>query len=232
MGETSTTFTFVPDDIDDGGSCDAWVQDCPGGEKCVPYATDGGNWNANKCVPIVGDGQIGDACSWDGTVSATDSCGADSHCWDVQLVDGEPIGVCTPFCAGSPNDPICGPGTSCLIANEGSINLCVRSCDPLLQECGEGLGCFWSSNDFQCIFTAGLIMADQPCGFINDCAPGHLCAAAELLSECAGASCCTPYCDLADPVCPNGATECVGFFEQGTAPPTYEDVGVCVIPGA
>jgi hypothetical protein len=228
---SETTATFVPDVIDDA-ACDPWAQDCPQGEKCVPYGSDGGNWDANKCVPVIGEGAIGDVCTYDGTSLATDSCGPDSHCWDVQDVDGELLGVCTPFCQGDPDDPICGPDTSCLIANGGSINLCITTCDPLLQECGENMGCFWSGNDFQCIFTAGEIMADQPCGFINDCAPGNLCASAELLVDCSGAACCTPFCDLGDPACPNPGTECVTFFEEGTAPPNYENVGVCVIPGA
>jgi hypothetical protein len=27
-------------------------------------------------------------------------------------------------------------------------------------------------------------------------------------------------------------TECVSFYAEGTAPAGYEDVGVCVLPGA
>lgn len=222
---------FVPEDLIDG-ICDPWMQDCPEGEKCVPYSSDGGPWNANKCVPVVGDGQPGDACSYDGIAQATDSCGADSHCWDVMDVDGQLQGVCTTFCAGSPDNPICAPETACLMANEGSINLCVRTCDPLQQDCGAGLGCFWANNGFQCIFTAGEILAGEPCGYINDCAPGNLCASADVLPACNSSACCTPYCDLADPTCGDPATECSAFFEEGTAPPGYESIGVCILPGA
>jgi hypothetical protein len=36
-------------------SCDPFAQDCPAGEKCVPYDLAGNNWNANKCAAVVGD---------------------------------------------------------------------------------------------------------------------------------------------------------------------------------
>ena len=233
LGESSssTTHTFVPDVADGVHGCDPWAQDCPEGEKCVPYGSTGGNWDANKCVPVVGDGEIGDSCTWDGTSAATDSCGQGSHCWDVAEVDGELVGVCTAFCAGNADDPICAQGSSCVIANEGSITLCIATCDPLLQECGEGLGCFWTNNDFNCVFTAGEIAEAEPCGYINDCAPGLLCTSSAVLPSCDGTDCCTAYCDLSDPSCPVAGTECTSFFDEGTAPPTYEDIGVCILPG-
>jgi hypothetical protein len=230
--EATETGSFIPDDVFQEPSCDPWMQDCPAGEKCVPFSNDGGAWNANKCVSIMGDGQPGDTCTWGGIIEATDDCGADSHCWDVMDVDGQLQGVCTSFCDGTPDNPLCGPGTACLNANDGSINLCVATCDPLVQDCGAGLGCFWANDNFQCIFTAGDIMNGEPCGFINDCAPGHLCAVADVLPACNGTACCTPFCDLTSPVCTDPDTECAAFFEEGTAPPNYESVGICIIPGA
>jgi hypothetical protein len=233
MEETDTA-DFIPMDADVIGppQCDPWVQDCSDGDKCVPYASTGGIWDNNKCVPVDGDGQAGDTCISTGASSATDDCGADTHCWDVMDVDGQAVGVCTPFCEGSPDSPICGPGTSCLVANEGSITLCIETCDPLLQECAAGLGCFWANNDFNCIFTAGEIAANEPCGYVNDCAPGLVCSAAEVLPNCEGSSCCTAYCELSSPECLSAGTECAPFFEEGTAPPNYEDVGICILPGA
>ncbi|HVI01069.1 MAG TPA: hypothetical protein VM869_20265 [Enhygromyxa sp.] len=227
--EGTETFSFVPD-VEEH-TCDPWMQDCPPGEKCVPYSIGGGPWDSNKCVEVSGDGQPGDTCSYDGITIATDSCGADSHCWDVMDIDGQLQGVCTSFCEGNANEPICGPETACLIANDGAINLCVTTCDPLSQDCGSGLGCFWANDNFQCIFTAGEILSGEPCGFINDCAPGNLCATAEVLPVCNGSACCTPYCDLTAPQCADPATECSAFFEEGTAPPNYESVGVCILPG-
>ncbi|WP_244923998.1 ribulose phosphate epimerase [Enhygromyxa salina] len=229
---TETGANFVPLDLVGEEQCDPWAQDCQEGEKCVPYGSTGGNWDNNKCVPVEGDGQPGDTCVYGGTAAATDDCGADSHCWDVMDVDGQAVGVCTPFCSGNPDSPICGPGTSCLVANEGSITLCIETCDPLLQACSEGLGCFWANNEFNCIFTAGDIPEAEPCGFVNDCAPGLLCTTGEVLPSCTGSNCCTAYCELSSPECPVEGTECSPFFEEGTAPPTYEDVGLCILPGA
>jgi hypothetical protein len=37
---------------------------------------------------------------------------------------------------------------------------------------------------------------------------------------------------LSDPSCATVGTECTAFFAEGTAPPAYVDVGVCIIPGA
>jgi hypothetical protein len=227
-----TSSGFVPDlgeDIEP--SCDPFAQDCPEGEKCVPYASGVDTWDGNKCVPVTGDGQPGDTCTSGGAVAGTDNCGAESICWDVKDVEGELLGVCTPFCGGTADNPICEPLTSCVIANEGSITLCIATCDPLLQDCAEGLGCFWAVEDFNCVFTTDEIPTGEPCGYINDCSPGNLCADAATLPSCNGSACCAPYCDLSSPSCSIAETECVTFFEEGLAPPGYEDVGVCILPG-
>ncbi len=231
-GSNDDGVSFVPtDDFATVSECDPFMQDCPDGEKCVPYASDGGNvWNANKCVPVTGDGAVGDPCIWGGIVEATDDCGPESICWDVMDVEGQQIGVCTEYCGGTADAPTCPAETSCIIINEGSINICITNCDPLLQDCGMGLGCFWANTAFSCIFTAGEIPTGEPCGYINDCAPGNLCADATTLPACAGSACCTPYCDLVSPTCTVMGTECASFFEEGMAPPGYEDVGVCVLP--
>lgn len=232
MTTTATTSPFVPDNdlIAATSECDPWVQDCPDGEKCVAYSSSGETWDLNTCVPVMGDGQLGDPCMYAGAVESTDDCGPDTWCWNVNM-DG--IGTCTSFCEGSPDDPICDPGYGCSIANNGSINLCLQECDPLLQDCeGENI-CFYDfSGNFVCAFGAGDIMTGLPCGFINDCAAGNVCLEAAALPACDGASCCGEFCDLTDPMCSVGGTECTAFFEEGTAPPGYENVGVCIIPGA
>jgi hypothetical protein len=237
-GSTSlTTMGFVPDEDFAGVSeCDPFAQDCPEGEKCVPYGSTGGNWDANKCVTVMGDGVAGDTCTYGGTTEATDDCDADSHCWDVMDDgNGNLVGVCTPFCTGTADDPVCPPSTSCLIANEGSITLCIATCDPLVQDCGEGLACFWANNGFNCIFTTQDIPLGEPCGYINDCVAGLICLDATVLPSCGGSACCGSFCDTADTDnCDSlvPGTECTAFFEMGMAPPGYENVGVCIVPGA
>jgi hypothetical protein len=231
---TTTTMTsgFVPTiDIPGVSECDPWLQDCPMGEKCVAYGSSGGGWDANKCVQVLGDGTVGEACTYSGPVESTDDCGADSWCWNVNM-DG--VGVCTAFCDGTPDNPMCDPGYGCSIANEGSITLCLLTCDPLLQDCSvDGDWCFYDfSGNFVCAFGTQDLPTGEACGFINDCVGGNVCLDAMALPNCAGASCCGAFCDLADPMCSQVGTECTAFFEEGTAPPEYVDVGVCILPGA
>jgi hypothetical protein len=213
--------------------CDPFVQDCAEGEKCVPYASNGGSWDSTKCVPILGDGQPGEPCVYGGTVEATDDCGAESYCWNTMDVEGEAIGVCTEFCQGTPDDPICVPGSACLISNEASVTLCVPTCDPLLQDCGPGTACYWHETIFICIFTSQEVPLGEPCGYINDCAGGLACMPNEVVPNCGSTSCCASYCSLMEAApCEAMGAECSPFFDQGMAPLGYEDVGVCILPGA
>lgn len=230
--EGSLTF-FVPeaDFIDTGHQCDPYAQDCPDGEKCVAYVSTGGYWNANKCVLIGGSQTAGGACSYGGMAEASDDCDADSACWDVHEVDGEWSGTCRSFCGGTGDAPTCSPGNSCLVQGEGTVTMCVASCDPLAQDCDEGLGCYWADTDFMCALSMGDLPTAAPCGYFNDCAPGHVCADTEFLPSCAGASCCTPFCDLSAPDCESfPGTTCVPFFDEGIGPPINEDRGVCISP--
>ncbi|MFO7561792.1 MAG: hypothetical protein R6X02_04060 [Enhygromyxa sp.] len=226
---TTTTATgFVPnDDVLGTGSCDPWVQDCPEGEKCAAWAM-GATWDANKCVPLLGDGQTGDACSYDGAASGTDTCDVGFMCY---YTDTEGLGSCVPLCTGSPDLPMCPSDFNCSISNDGSLLLCLYACDPLLQDCEqEGAGCFWDGSLFNCD-PAGDLLEGDPCGYINDCTPGHLCLEAEALPSCSGSACCTGFCDLGEAQCQITGTECLPFFDEGTAPPGLEDTGVCALPG-
>ncbi len=234
-GDTSSTSAadttdgaFVPDaDIPAANSCDIWLQDCPEGEKCAAFAM-GDTWDSTKCVPIMGDGVEGDPCSYDGALAGTDDCGLGFFCY---YTDNEGLnGTCIPLCSGTPDNGMCPEGFNCSISNNGSLILCVYACDPLLQDCAPaGTGCFWDGALFNCD-PAGDIPEGQPCAYINDCLPGEVCLDATSFPECGGASCCSTYCDLTNPVCTLAGTECVAFFDEGTAPPGLEAVGVCVVP--
>ena len=232
---TESTTGFIIPDIGGGiVSCDPFAQDCPDGEKCVAYASSGGTWDANKCVPVTGDGAEGDPCIYDGADFGTDDCDENTVCWNAINMDGTLVGTCYPFCMGSADDPICENGNICRIVNDGVITVCLPPCDPLLQDCGEGLGCYWSggSQTFQCIIVAGSgIPTGDPCGFNNDCAPGNFCAAADVLNSCDGSACCAAFCDLNDDptTCTDGYS-CVPFFDMGQAPPMYESLGLCILP--
>jgi hypothetical protein len=231
--DPGTTFVPEPTDVLNYDACDGFAQDCPEGEKCVPFGSTGGNWDANKCVPILGDGLPGAPCTYAGVVESTDDCGADSFCWDVHEVEGEPIGTCTEFCGGTADNPECPEGYACLIDSNGVFNLCIWMCDPIIQDCAPGLACYWANNDFNCILTGENIPAGEPCGYINDCASGLGCFAADVFPECAGSACCSPFCDLGlgDVQCESvPGTSCVPFFAEGMAPPGYDHIGVCILP--
>jgi hypothetical protein len=236
------TVGFIQDP--DGGGvsieCDLWGQDCPEGEKCMPWANDGGGaWNAARCSPLdPNPAQVGDECTVEGSgVSGIDNCDIASMCWDVDPETN--LGTCVSFCMGSEANPICeDPATNCVIANEGTLILCLPNCDPLLQDCAEGNACYPIVDAFACApdVSGETGVYGDVCEFINVCDPGLLCANPEFTPDCAGASCCTPFCDMANPnasaECPGnaGGQECVAWYEEGQAPPGFEDVGFCAIP--
>jgi hypothetical protein len=50
--DPSAGFIVDPDGGGPSIECDQWAQDCPPGEKCMPWANDGGSsWNATRCFP-------------------------------------------------------------------------------------------------------------------------------------------------------------------------------------
>jgi hypothetical protein len=219
--------------------CDIWLQDCPQGEKCTAYASMGSSWDANRCVPIQGDGQPGDDCvTTDGSPhSGNDDCDAGSLCWDIDVDTG--VGDCIAFCTGTAQDPACAQDNSCEIFNQGVLPLCLSLCDPL----AGGADC--PNPDNLCIEAPSggsfvCIPADYggPGAYGSDCsssgcAQGLFCASGEAVPGCQSNACCSEYCDLGQPnTCmgKDGGQVCVPWYEMGMAPPGYEQVGACAIP--
>lgn len=224
---------FIP--ISDGGGpsieCDQWDQDCPPGQKCTAWANDGGNsWNATKCVPVVDDpDSVGEPCTVTGSgVSGVDTCDVGAICWDVDGKTGD--GTCFAFCIGSETDPVCAPNHRCSIASEAILTLCLPTCDPLLQGCGEGQGCYAIDHAFWCAPDAsGPDAGDfgDPCEFINACSPGLNCHPADAVPGCESGGCCAPICDITlAGSCPDGLV-CTAYYPPEDAPPGYENVGWC-----
>ncbi len=226
---------------EDGGvpqDCDPWLQDCPEGEKCVVALVD--DW-FNKCVPVLGDGQAGEPCTYAGLAEATDDCGPDSYCWNSAWVEnlGGSVGLCTPFCQGTPDEPSCPAGRTCVMDDppEGPpmINMCVEGCNPIAQDCADEphdeIGCYTAGEAFFCAASTLDIPIGEPCDYINDCVPGSMCVPGESLPSCAGEGCCTTFCDLTIRVgeqCGElPGTHCEPLYEQGMAPFGFESVGVC-----
>ena len=211
-----------PDDFPLGIECDIFTQDCAVGDKCVPYASSGNYFDNYKCVPVLGDQSVGEPCTYTNPADSTDDCDATSFCW---------FGTCESFCTGTPDDPECPPGSSCLLSADFGIVVCIDSCDPTLQDCNDDFACHWNSS-FTCAAPTQDIPAGEPCEAQQDCIAGTFCAAASGLSSCADASCCTPYCEIGDdlPCAVMPETACVPFFEEDQAIPGYEHVGVCLVP--
>lgn len=232
-------FIVEPDGGPVEGECDLWAQDCPAGDKCMPWADQGGDvWNATRCTPIDPDsGQPGDACTVeDSGTSGIDTCDIGAMCWDV---DPETLeGTCAAMCEGSPLNPICeDPDTACILANGGVLNVCLALCDPLLQPCPEGQACYPIPTGFVCGPDVSHELGGyaDACAFVNGCDPGLFCAASGFIPGCRANNCCTPFCDLEEPdasaMCPGSADgqECVPYFPS-EPPPGYETVGACAIP--
>jgi hypothetical protein len=227
----------------DGGpmthECDMFAQDCPEGEKCMPWANDGGNsWNATRCSPLDDNpNQPGDECSVEGSgVSGLDDCDLGSMCWDVDPETN--LGTCVAMCTGDEANPVCeDPSTACVNVNDGAIVLCLPACDPLLQDCPEGQACYGIDDVFTCVPDASgeTGLYGDPCEFINVCDPGLFCANAETVPGCTGSlGCCSEFCDLesaeGDAQCSGvaGGQACVPWSEDPQ--PGLESVGACVIP--
>jgi hypothetical protein len=214
--------------------CDVWSQDCPRGEKCMPWANDGGNaWNAARCSPIEEDpDQLGDPCTVEGSgVSGIDSCDISAMCWNVD--PGTNTGTCVPFCTGSEADPSCAASCDiCRITNEGVLILCLPLCDPADAACPDGQVCMALDDSFSCAPVGDTVALGEVCDDATACADGLRCLDASVLPSCAGDSCCAPWCSLDEPdPCPVAmpGTACVPL-DFGAVPGCVEPVGYCAIP--
>jgi len=232
-------FIDMDDDVPCGTQCDIWnPDDCVEGEKCtsVACAIGGNSWDSNVCRPINGEAAAGDECMYtDGSgVSGNDTCGAGTMCWNADADTG--LGTCIAFCTGSPDTPSCAAGTSCAILNDGTLPICLPSCDPLAQDCeASNELCLPdpSGTGYICALDASGQMAPYgtPCNYANSCNAGLICGDPAGVPEpdCASAGgCCTPMCAISGPAqCPGEGQSCEPVFDP--QPPGFEDVGYCTI---
>jgi hypothetical protein len=232
---TSSNFFGGNDASGPTQECDTFLQDCPPGEKCMPWAYDGGDfWNATRCSPIADNPDApGEPCTVEGSgTSGIDSCELGAMCWGVDPKTNQ--GTCVAFCVGSPERPACEDANAmCVMASDGILALCIPNCDPLQQDCPAGAACYPVDDSFICAPDAsGEVGAPgDDCEFINVCDPGSFCVDASLVPECTGAGCCTHFCDVTDamPPCLPGQG-CTPWYEDGMAPPGFENVGACALP--
>jgi len=212
-------------------NCDVFLQDCPEGEKCAAVSVDGGYWNRARCVPVTGTDVAGDPCTAESVADGLDSCVKGAMCWGVDM-DGN--GTCVAQCGGSPDVPTCPDKGICTISSQGFLNICLPTCDPLLQDCGVGRACYPINDGFTCVpdDSGDMGEANDPCEFINACEVGLFCGAPAFVGAgCAPGSmgCCTPFCEFPEGACPNPDQECVQWFDPAMLPEgdSWLAIGAC-----
>ncbi len=244
--ETTTGCPYIdclPDFVGPSLWCNLWLQDCPSGDKCVPWANDAGDvLNDTKCTSLdPAPVEVGEPCTVQGyPTSGRDNCEKGAICWNVD--PNTLTGVCVALCAGSPDMPVCpAGGLSCTPQYDGFVHICLSGCDPLLQDCDPGFECLPTADGlyFVCVEDGGNAPAGDPCDFAEACAAGSVCAAADLVPGCtSNTGCCAPFCDLQDPgadaACaaayPTPGASCVPFSATDPPFPGTENVGVCRLP--
>ncbi len=139
-----------------GIGCNLFRQNCyDDSEKCMPWANDGGGqWNSTRCSPVADNpGQPGDPCTVEGNaLSGIDDCDIGMMCWDVDPATN--AGTCVSMCNSNQcnPDPSCeDPSTTCAIAYDGNIALCLPTCDPLMPDCSPEQGCYETANGSFCL---------------------------------------------------------------------------------
>lgn len=179
-------------------SCDQWIQDCPEGHKCMPYADDAGSaWNALKCTPVdPRPDAVGDPCTvTKSQLSGVDSCELGALCFNV---DSQTMtGYCIALCSGSPREPSCPEGSSCNVLGEGIVTFCLLDCSPLEQDCPDGYLCTasYGGDHFRCsLDTSGEAgFYGDPCDSRGQCDPGLVCRSGDEVPGCMSTGAARPY---------------------------------------
>lgn len=234
----------TPDLPSEGNQCSLYEQDCPEGQKCVAWNMSGGIFpDGVKCVDAPANPAMpGEMCVVTGGFgSGEDTCGVGSMCFDL---DNDTFGSCIEYCQGSAEEQLCSLNEQkCVVFFEPPVPLCFTTCDPLVQDCPAGEGCYMDeaqigSEGFVCMPT---VLAPNEDGNYGDlcynqagCAPGFACIYGENVPGCKSDYCCVPWCDLElnPELCPmlDATMECVPWYEPGAATPGLENVGICGIP--
>lgn len=213
--------------------CDLPAQDCPDGEKCMPWANDGGPlWNATRCSPVVDDpAAVGEPCTVEGSqVSGFDDCELGALCWEVDPRTLQ--GTCVAFCDQHEVMP-CAEGQVCVYDDVLPVNVCMPWCDPLDPgSCGPGQTCRQAMDDEVACVPDVALPDGVPCED-GSCGQEAACMRAQHLAACDEAVCCSPWCDLSAPdpdlACTQAGEVCRPFHDDG-APVGLTHVGVCGLP--
>lgn len=191
-----------------GGPCDPLLQDCADGEACYPAG------DAFECSGPAGPSPVGGGCLDDEECVAGSFCGPEDTCTPYCDLDA-------PFCDDA--SATCTPWYPMGMAPPGLENVgwCFSSpvmgdpCDPLLQDCPAGDGCYPDGLDGFACAAAGPAQLGDACA--GGCDVGLVC-----ISDT-----CLELCDTAAPACTDPGHTCVDYYAMGSAPPGLETVGYC-----
>lgn len=224
-----------------GGMCDVFQQDCPAGQKCTGYGPPGAFIPEGiKCVMEVEDPvEFEEPCIVGPEGLGDDNCKLGSVCLDL---DDNGQGFCLPYCTGDSDNPACPfEGQTCVKLFFGfNFGNCFYKCDPLIQNCKDGEGCYMDAttvgnSGFVCLPVAeegkGKTYGDTCFGW-STCEPGYGCVFPQFVPGCVNELCCTPWCDLTevDPCAQfDPAMTCLPWYSGVTPPPGLENVGICGI---
>lgn len=233
-GDPFGGFIKDPNDVPYGDECSLYEQDCGEGFKCIPFLPKGASniWGHSRCFPLDADAVgLGDACTYqDRPYSGHDNCPERSFC---NRLDETGEGHCSEFCS-EPNNPLCSqPDTVPYVGCQECECTCEPTCSPLASDCLDGWMCLvtWGLGTCAPDASGEGGYAGDPCEFINACKPGLTCVEGSFVVGCETGACCTPYCEVTDPSCPQGS-ECLGIWDEGMAPPELENLGWCLDPAA
>jgi hypothetical protein len=198
------------------GDCDPWGDP---GVECGP----GGvcSFLDEQCYDAVGTAGVDEPCSLVDADAWLGTCAPGLVC----VVELETEGRCAIPCQG---DEACGIERRCRApAGDAPISVCVLPCDPFVQDCARGEGCYVLHPDdpTPLCAAAGPGVELDPCAVPNDCAPGHHCTtAASHMIECPDPiGCCTPLCELEIGDCVGINPICVPL-----GVPDAPSLGVCI----
>lgn len=225
-----------------GGMCNIYDQDCPEGQKCTAYGSPNTFIPQGvKCVPIPDNPQAhNEPCGVGAEGLGDDDCDLGSVCLDLDY-DGS--GFCLPYCTGDSQSPMCeGSDRTCVkLFFAFDFGNCFRQCDPLVQDCEVGEGCYMDAakvggTGFVCLPVVqegkDKVFGDNCIGW-SSCEPGYACIYEEFVPGCSGL-CCSPWCDTGegDASCVDfdPMMSCIPWYAEQQAPPGLENVGVCGIP--
>jgi hypothetical protein len=233
---SSSGASFLADpDTGGSGGCDVYIQDCPPGQKCAWTAPeDAGWWETTTCVPLApAPLPDGAPCTYDldAVFDSVDECGPAAMCVEGYFEPGEWDGqaTCMSLCKGSGEYPYCDPGMVCVGGR--SLYLCIPTCDPFIQDCPVGQRCDFYGAATLCTWDwpdEPRIEVGEPCDVPAQCELGATCiGAAAATPACAESSCCTPFCNLANPQakCPLPGQKCLAPDDWGQ--PVQPSLGVC-----